>query len=216
MLKKVIILLVATVVSFSVVGCSKNNSSTSTSKEVVNNSKQENKKEEVENKLNTKTVDGLTLTINAKIEPIKGDRTKDNYGDDNGEYFAKGSDIVKASDYKNIVVEMDIKNDTNKSIKINPYNISAELQDGYELTANMSGKQEDQVQSNGKGKYKLSFVVKNDIKADKIKLSYLWVKNEDEFSKLMRDPNMNKLSQKEALEKYKDIFTEFKLETNIQ
>lgn len=209
MLKKVVVLLISAVVSFSIIGCSKNSDNTS---KAVDNKKQE----QVKKGLNTQTVDGLTLTINSRIEQVKGDRTKDNYSDDKGEYFAKGSDIVKAADYKNIVVEMDIKNDTSRSIEINPLYVSAELQDGYKLSNNIDGSQEDQVQSKATGKYKFSFVVKNDIKADKVKLSYLWIKNEEEFKKLVQDPNVSKMSEEEAKEKYKDVYTNIKFETDIQ
>lgn len=49
-------------------------------------------------------VDNVVFTITeGAINPVKGDRTEDNYADENGEYFALGGDIVKAADYEQIV-----------------------------------------------------------------------------------------------------------------
>lgn len=227
MSKKIIVLLMAAVLSFSIIGCGKNNNATSTvNNEMTNDSKQEDNEvekddgssnEDDKKELNAQSIDGLTLTANSMIEPVKGDRTKDNVADENGEYFADGSNIVKASDYKKIVVNIDIKNDTDKVVKMSKFYWGAELQDGYELNQTINGDEEDvQVQSKSNGKYEFYFTVKNDINADKIKLSYLWIKNEDEFSKLMQDPNVATTSQEEAKEKYKDIFTSIELETDIQ
>lgn len=207
---------------FSIVGCNKTSNSTNNTDAVKNDIKQEetkptNNSGDVKKNSNTQIVDGLTLSATAKIQSVKGDRTKDNVADENGEYIADGSNIVKAADYKKIVVSVDIKNDTDKAVQINPFYWGAELQDGYKLERAIEGdEKEDQIQSKSNGKYEFYYIVKNDIKADKIKLSYLWVKNEEEFKKLINDPNLSKMSEQEAKEKYKDVFTSIKLETDIQ
>lgn len=167
----------------------------------------------------TQTADGLTLAItSAKTEAVKGDRTADNHMQENGEYFADGSNVVKAADYKQITVDVDIKNDTGKTIQAGPFYWGAELSDGYKLQQNVPGnsKSDSQVQSKGTGKCELYFVVKNDAKTDKLNLTYLWVKNEEEFKKLMSDPRAAQMTEQEAKEKYKDVYTGIKLTTDIK
>lgn len=218
MKKKLLSIVLIGVMAVSLIACgdksnTSTNGSTGSKATATDTAKNETKEE-----ANTKTVDGLTLNATAKIETVKGDRTKDNVADKNGEYFADGSNIVKASDYKNIVVDIDVKNDTDKVVNLNSLNFSGELQDGYKLKTHISltgDKQDDQVQSKASGKCQVSYIVKNDIKTDKIKLTYLWVKNKEEFAKLIKDPNISKISEKEAKEKYKDVFTTIKLQADI-
>lgn len=221
-MKKSLVIISIIILTFSFAGCSSNksketkatSSSSSTSIEVI---KEEVKKVEAKKELNTQTIDGLTLTVTSKIEAIKGDRTKDNVGDTNGEYIAVGSDIVMANGYKKIEVFVDIKNDTDKTVQMGVFYWGAELQDGYKLNQTITGDQkDDQVQSKSNGKYEFYYTVKNDIKADKLKLTYLWVKNEDEFKKLVADPNTSKMSEQEATKKYKDVYIGLKFETDIQ
>jgi len=177
----------------------------------------DSKKEEVKKELNTQTIDGLTLTVASKIEAIKGDRTKDDVGKENGEYIADGSDVVKAIDYKKIAISVNVKNNTDRTIPMSAFYWGAELQDGYKLNQTITGNQKDsQIQSKTNGKYEFYYTVKKDIKADKINLTYLWVKNEEEFKKIMADPNLSKMSEKEAKEKYKNVYTGFKLVADIQ
>lgn len=216
--KNIIVLLVAMVLSLSIVGCSKSADSSSKSVDTTKQEQtQETKKEEVKKELNTQTVEGLTLTVTSKIQAIKGDRTKDNTADDKGEYFADGSNIVKASDYKKIVINVDVKNDTDKVVQMTKFYWGAELQDGYKLNQMITGDEKDvQVQAKSNGTYQFDFTVKKDVKADKIKLTYLWVKNENEFNKLMKDPNASKMSEEEVKAKYKDVFTGIDLEADIQ
>ncbi|SHJ99799.1 hypothetical protein SAMN02745163_03035 [Clostridium cavendishii DSM 21758] len=211
-MKKMLISLMLVCSIATLVGCG-----STSAKETSSN--KETKKEDVKKEANTKTVYNLTLTANAKIEPVKGDRTKDNVAQENGEYFANGSDVVKATDYKDIVVDVDAKNDTDKVISLSEINFGAELQDGYKLKGNISltgNKQEDQVQSKSNGKYTLHYFVKNDTKAEKLKLTYLLIKNKDEFNNLIKDPNITKMSKEEVAEKYKDVFTSIELETDIK
>lgn len=222
--KKIAAILVALFTVISVTGCSKKGDAAINTNIPKNENKTEDAKspdakgEEQTNKAsNTQSLDGLTLTVSAKIQPVKGDRTKDNIGDVKGEYFANGSDIAKASDYNEIVIIVDVKNDTSKVVQIGVHNWGAELQDGYKLTGNTTGNDpDDQVQSKSSGKYELHYAVKKDIKAEKIKLTYLWVKNQEEFKKTINDPNIAKMSALEVREKYKDIFANILLETDIQ
>lgn len=56
---------------------------------------------------NEKTKDGVKLILESVTkQPVKGDRTQDNVAEDNGEYFANGSDIAKAIDYEYITVKI--------------------------------------------------------------------------------------------------------------
>jgi hypothetical protein len=216
--KYLVSVLVTLVVAISLLGCSKNDKATSNDNVSKNDTKQvETKTEGEEKKLNVQTVDGLTLTVTSKIQPVKGDRTQDNVADENGQYIADGSEIVKASDYKKIVINVDIKNDTDKSIQMNAFTWGAELQDGYKLKKTITGDDKsEQIQSKSNGKYEFYYNIKNDIKAEKIKLSYLWIKNEDEFKKVISDPNVSKMTEQEVKEKYKDVFLNIKLQADIQ
>lgn len=216
--KKILFLALSLILVFSLSACGKSDSKNGDNTQATSKQQDQTKKNEESKKdSNTQAVDGLTLTVNSKIEAVKGDRTKDNVADENGEYIADGSDIVKAADYKKVVVSVDIKNDTDKAVQMNSFNWGAELQDGYKLKQTITGDTKDaQVQSKSTGKYDFYYVVKNDVKAEKIKLTYLWVKNDTEFKKIISDPNNSKLSEKEAKEKFKDVYTSVELETDIK
>lgn len=216
-MRKIISFLLIGVLTLSLTACgtskSTDTNSKSTTKEATSTKPAASKDS------STQTVDGLTLTItSAKAEAVKGDRTADNKAQSGGEYFANGSNIVKAADYKQIIVDADIKNDTDKTIQTGPFYWGAELSDGYKLqqASNSNSKSDSQVQSKGTGKCELCFVVKNDVKADKMNITYLWVKNEDEFKKLMSDPKVAQMTEQEAKEKYKDVYTGIKLTADIK
>lgn len=220
--KKVTSIIIMLLTAASLYGCNQKNDSVGNTASPKNETKQEetknsNKSEETKVTANTQTVDGLTLTVNAKIGTVKGDRTKDNVGDEKGEYIADGSDIVKASDYKSIIINVDIKNDSDRVAELSQLYWSGELQDGYKLNNTLLDDGKDsQIQAKTSGKYEFQFLVKKDIKAEKIKLDYLWIKNTDEFQKLIQDPSVSQLTQQEVAEKYKDVFSTIKLQTDIK
>lgn len=217
MKRKYLIMISILILAINLIGCSKGEVKNANSSEATGTEIKKEEKKEIQKKSNTQTIDGLTLTANAKIEPVIGDRTADNYGEEKGEYFAIGSDIVKASDYKNIAVNLNVENNTDKSVKIDPYFIAASLQDGYELNKNIKfSEDDDQFQSKSSGEYKFGIIIKKDIKADKINIAYTWIKDEEEFKKLMQDPKVSKMSEEQVDKKYKDIFSQFNLEVDMQ
>jgi starvation-inducible outer membrane lipoprotein len=162
--------------------------------------------------------DGLKFEAAATIDTVKGDRTADNVADDNGEYFANGSDIVKAADYKDVVVTVTADNKRDKTIDIGQTNWSAELSDGYKLEQdiNLADMPEDvQIQPNHQGSVALHFIVKKDVDTKAIKLEYTLVKDEEKFQKLISE-SMNGGNEEELKSKYGDSFETFELEAEIK
>ncbi|MEW8956513.1 hypothetical protein [Clostridium sp.] len=212
-MKKILSILLVLSLGLGVTACGKKeeDKTVNATSETKQEAKKENKKT-----VNSKEVDGLKLTANAKIEAVKGDRTKDNVAAENGEYIADGSNIVKAEDYKKIAITIDVENNTDRVVELGPFNWQAELQDGYKLTQKITGKEKDsQIQSKTNGKHEFNYVIEKNVKAEKIKLSYLWIKNSDEFKKLIQNPEMAKMSEEEAMEKHKDIFSKIVVECDI-
>jgi hypothetical protein len=206
--KKKIILGAATfVIAIFIVGCSKGSNPANAS----NTSTDNTKKREAKGDTSKQTVDGLTLSASAKIGAVKGNRSKDNVADDNGEYIADGSDIVKAADYKSIIVDIDIKNDSDRVADLSQLYVV--LQDGYKLNSTITGIEKDiqiqakisdryeskflvkkdiQVQAKTAGKYEFKFLLKKDIKTEKLNFNCEWIKNNDEFQKLKStDPSIH-------------------------
>lgn len=216
-MRKIILFLLIGTLALGLTACGASKSTGSNNKAATKETS--NTKSAAAKDSNTQTVDGLALTItSAKADAVKGDRTANNYAQENGEYFANGSDTVKAADYKKIVVDVDIKNDADKAIQTSPSNWGAELQDGYKLQIDTSknGKSDDQVQAKGTGKCELNFIVKKDIKTDKINVTYLWIKNSDEFAKIVSDPKNAQLTEQQANAKFKDVYSSFKLTADIK
>lgn len=213
--------IIACIIALNFVGCTKNvksvNSSAAQGQLQQEAQKTETKGESSTAALNNKTIDGLSLSVTSKLLEAKGDRTQNNEDDPNGSYIAFEGNIVKASDYNQIVVYIDVKNDTDKPVLVGILNWTAELQDGSRLKAAVTGdEKDDQIKAKTNGKYEFRYIVKKGTKVDKLNLSYLWIKNKEAFSKLLSDPNFSKMSQQEIQEKNKDVFTNIKFQTDIK
>lgn len=158
-------------------------------------------------------VEGFSITVTAfNIQGVKGDRTADNYANANGEYFAKGSDIVKASDYNSIVVDVEFENNTEKAISISTIGWKAILQDGYKLkNFKPDGKYDNQIASNNKIKLTLSDIVEKTISVKQVDISYSYLDYNDEWSQAMKDAMTSKITKDEFLEKFKPIPITWKL-----
>lgn len=120
------------------------------------------------------TFDNIVFTITeGTINPVKGDRTEDNYADENGEYFGLGSDIVKAADYEQIEFSVIIENKSDKAIYFSEVGWEAVLPDGYKLEhITVEGKIGEQIPSNYKAEGKVIVVKEKAIQTDQLKLTY--------------------------------------------
>jgi CDGSH-type Zn-finger protein len=179
---------------------------------------EENTQQQPATQKNIVEKDGLKLEASATIGTVKGDRTQDNVADDNGEYFANGSDIVKATDYKDIIVAVTADNKTDKTVDIGQGNWSGQLSDGYKLEQNINladTPEAVQIQPNHQGTATLHFIVKKDVDTKVIKLEYTLIKDEEQFQKLISEA-MNGGNETELKSKYGNSFETFELETEIK
>ncbi|MBA2906925.1 DUF4352 domain-containing protein [Clostridium saccharobutylicum] len=207
-MKKIISIAICGALTFGLIGCESIIPNT-------NSTKQDSKQQE-ETSSNTNTVDGIKFTVNSvSKEPVKGDRTKDNVAAKNGEYFAKGSTNVKASDYEYIVIGLKIENTTNKAIALSKYGWSAEMKDGYKLKDNtISDDLKGQIASNNyvEGQVKVLAEKKLNVKEFKLKYNIIDYTN---FDKMLSDAVSGK-SESECKSKYPELFKENYAKLNIE
>lgn len=156
---------------------------------------------------------GLTMTATATIGVIKGDRTKDNYADPNGDYFADGSNIVKTSEYKSILVKVAIKNNGPKTVDVSSYNWMAELADGYKLTSNMGDT--IQIQPGKTGEVELIYYVKNSAELKAVKVTFVHVVNREKYNEMYSEA-LKGVGKAELEKKYGDSYKIYILKTNIK
>ncbi|EJW14285.1 hypothetical protein M5X00_31830 [Paenibacillus alvei] len=160
------------------------------------------------------TKDGITVEVtSATLEEIKGDRTKDNYRDDNGEYFANGSNIVKAADYRNLVLKVKYTNGRKTDINFPklPIAWTITLPGGekekdtrlYTIGKNLTGK----VKKNSTVEDTITLLVKKPAKKDGFVLTYSLLDYNDEFNNAINGVMSGKISKKEWDKKYKKKFT---------
>jgi hypothetical protein len=161
------------------------------------------------------TVEGLFITFtNCKVGNVKGDRTKDNVGTENGEYFAVGSNVVKVSDYKEIVLNANIKNDTDKAITFNKMGLFVTLPDGYKLeNTSWEGKFNSQIASKSDGIGTIKIITEKNTKTDEILLTYKYINFNDEWNDTFSQYLKQTITEKQYLEKYTPIPIKFKIKT---
>lgn len=165
---------------------------------------------------NPVTKNNVTITLtHLSIAPAKGDRTQDNVQDDNGEYFAIGSDIVKAADYEQLVLTVKIENNTDKALTFSEMGWSATLPDGYKIkSVKGEGKLRDQVASKSTGEGKLTIIREKAVNADKINLTYQLMDYNDEWRKAMPDVLSGKLDEKGYKKKFNPQEMKFEVPLN--
>jgi len=220
-LKKALIMLFVSV--FVLIGCSGGSETSTENTEAENppqNTEHENKQEsERENTQKIEEVytlgtpiekDGVSITItDVKVTDKKGDRTKDNYAQENGEYFALGSDIVKASDYEQIEVGVKVENKSDKAISFSSVGWSAKLPDGYELeNIEVTGKLDGQIASNYAVEEKIIITKEKAIKADKMTLTYNFMDYNEEW----RQAFWKLLSGEFDVQEYQDKFNPYPMD----
>ncbi|WP_051560412.1 hypothetical protein [Clostridium beijerinckii] len=208
MKKKLIASVLALFTIISLVGCG----STQTT---ANADAKEPTKQEDSNP-NEKTVDGIKFTLeSATKEPVKGDRTKDNVAQYNGEYFAIGSKIVKAADYENVVVNLKIENTTDKAITLSKYGWSAKMKDGYKLKDHTpSDDLKGQVASNNYVEGQVKVLVEKKLNVKEFNLSYNLI-DYTNFEKAMGDA-ISGTKEDELNKKYPELLKENYITFNIQ
>lgn len=159
------------------------------------------------------TIDDVVFTITeCLINPVKGDRTEDNYSDDNGEYFAIGSDIVKVDNYEQIELSVVIENKSNKAITFSEVGWEAKLPDGYKLTnITVEGKIGEQMPSNYKGEGKLIIIKEKVIKVNKLHLTYNFMDYNEEWQSAIWGAISGEVTENEYKEKFNPKPVDFEI-----
>lgn len=214
MKKKIITFMSMTFILITLVGCG-NSSNTSAISDTKELSKQEETKK-VEENPNEKTVDGVKFTVvNISREDANGDRTQDNVSAENGEYFAKGKKIVKASDYEYVTVKIKVENTTDKALTLSQYGWSAQMADGYKLKDNVIS---DELKSQMPSKYSVEGQVKilaeKKLAVKQFQLQYNLI-DYTNFSKMLSDAISGK-SEAECKKNYPEVFKENYITFNIE
>lgn len=123
----------------------------------------------------SQTADGMTYTITkVELQDVVGDRDANNVSAENGEYFALGTDIVKASDWKEIVVSYTIDNVTDAAFGYATLMWEGHLPDGYavQCDSNLMDLKLMQVPSHGQKKEQLHIYVESSISVSELLLTY--------------------------------------------
>lgn len=206
-MKKILSFILVFVLSIGLVACGSSNDNADKT------DGSENKKEDTQKndqKSNEKIVDGVKFTlVNIEKGAVVGDRTKDNVSQENGEYFALGSKIVPVSDYEKISIQVKVENTTDKAISLSDLGWSAIMDDDFKLkNIEVPEKLKSQVPSNYSVEDKLNILVEKKMNIDtkKITLKYNLI-DYTNMGKLISD-TMSGIGEKEAKEKYPELFKE--------
>ncbi|MCG7406782.1 hypothetical protein MH117_05070 [Paenibacillus sp. ACRRX] len=169
------------------------------------------------------TKDGITVEVlSATLEEIMGDRTKDNFSDKNGEYFAIGSNIVKASDYRKLALKVRYFNDRKTAISFPSMSVVAWT---LTLPNGVKTKQFDKfeklvgtVDSKSKVEETISIVVKkpSDKEKQKYVLTYGLLNYTEEFNKVLKDYMLGAITPKDWAKKYEKKFTPIDMVIKLQ
>lgn len=166
--------------------------------------------EEVKNEYPTQ------ITVSTEVATPIGDRTADNVSEDNGDYFAIGSDIVPCSDYDCIHVKAILTNTREELLNTSAVAWSAAMEDGYELELFQNGTgvgfMNDgdlgrQIQAGSSDTFEFDIYKKKDIKGDKIILKYWDINFDDKYSEFM-SAVMGGASEEECKKNYPGFFDE--------
>lgn len=165
---------------------------------------------------NEKTKDGVKLILESVTkQPVKGDRTQDNVVEDNGEYFANGSDIAKAIDYEYITVKIKIENSTDKAITLSKNGWSAKMEDGYRLkNCTLSKELKEQIASNNFIDGEVKILAQKKLNVQNFELSYNLI-DYTNFDKMVSDAISGK-SENQCKREYPELFKENYIKFNIE
>ncbi|ALS17736.1 hypothetical protein [Clostridium butyricum] len=165
---------------------------------------------------NEKTKDGVKLILESVTkQPVKGDRTQDNVVEDNGEYFANGSDIAKAIDYEYITVKIKIENSTAKAITLSENGWSAKIEDGYRLkNCTLSKELKEQIASNNFIDGEVKILAQKKLNVQNFELSYNLI-DYTNFDKMVSDAISGK-SENQCKRDYPELFKENYIKFNIE
>lgn len=220
-MKKVIMILLSSVMALQMVACSTATAPAGVSENAKESSSSAQSKNEnelkAENDGKSITVDNMTITIvKAEKKAVVGDRTSDNFAKENGEYFADGTDIVKAADYENIVITVKVDSKADKAITFNEMGWSAVMVDGYKLKPiTVDGDIKGQIPSNYSGESTVNILVKKSLNVSTLKLNYSFIDYNDEWSTALKDTIQNSLSESQFKAKYGNKFTPKEMLFNI-
>jgi hypothetical protein len=209
-MKRKIIAVILTAFTFvGLVSCSNSKTDSNTNEVVA-------QKINGDSNLNEKTKDGVKLILESVTkQPVKGDRTQDNVVEDNGEYFANGSDIAKAIDYEYITVKIKIENSTDKAITLSENGWSAKMEDGYRLkNCTLSKELKEQIASNNFIDGEVKILAQKKLNVQNFELSYNLI-DYTNFDKMVSDAISGK-SENQCKREYPELFKEDYIKFNIE
>lgn len=158
------------------------------------------------------TVNGVSITVTkASLEPVIGDRTSSNVAQENGPYFANGSDIVKAADYQNVKISFKIENKSQKAYTFSAWGLKAKSQTDYELTNNIFGDSSADVQTdaNSENEFEALFTIKKSISITSVKLTYSFLNYNSEWSDDIGKVTAKSMTESQYSAKYKPVALNF-------
>ncbi|QOR33856.1 hypothetical protein IMX26_10130 [Clostridium sp. 'deep sea'] len=188
-MKKIVLIMLMLVIAVGVLGCSKGATPSGSEDYVLGTKLEEDK---------------ISMAITAvSVTDVIGDRTQDNYGKENGQYFAIGSEIVKASDYEQIEISVSIENKSDKAMSFSFMGWSATLPDGYNLeNLEVTGKLDEQIPTNYSCEEKIIIIKEKAIKAEKLNLTYSLLDYNEEWQQDLWASIGGTLTEKEYKAKY--------------
>lgn len=162
------------------------------------------------------TVDGVTITlVDVHFSEVVGDRTEDNFAEENGEYFANGSDILKASDYEWIDISVKVENNSGQAINFSEMGWIAKLPDGYKLNdITATGKLKEQIPSNYTAEEKVSILKEKAIKADSMVVTYNFLDYNEEWNQAIWGAIQGTVTEEEFNEKFTIQEIDFEIQLN--
>lgn len=209
-MKKILVL--SLIALLSLTGCAGETHAPENSTEVSTNNSSEMAKDASKETLEEAAVQEESKLTNVKIissevsVPV-GDRTADNVGQENGEYFAIGSDIVKCSDYINAHIVVELTNNRDELFTTNSMAWSAEMEDGYKLSFNNNDYSNIQIQSGSTANIELDILKEKSVKGDKIILNYRDINYDDTYTEFFQKA-LSGASEADLKKDYPQFFDE--------
>lgn len=203
MLLKRILLIMVCIISLLTAGCG----TAGNNKEQLANTKTYGLNETVN------PVEGMSITVtNYKFEPIKGDKTQFGENKENGEYFMAGKTLIRVADYKKAVYDIEIKNDTNESVRFaNMGWSSIDIGNNTNFYMDIEGSVIGDVAEHSIGKGQIALYISNKYNPNDVLLSYNYLNYGEEWVQIYSDLRSKVISIDEYRDKVKAVMITWRI-----
>jgi hypothetical protein len=157
--------------------------------------------------------EGMSITVtNYKLEPVKGDKTQFGENKENGEYYLAGKTLLRVADYKKAVYDIEIKNDTNESVRFANMGWSARnSENSTSFYMDLEGSVVGDVAEHSIEKGQIALYINNKYNPNDVLLSYNYLNYGEEWTQIYSDLRSKAISIDEYRDKVKAVMITWKI-----